>query len=101
MERYAEYSEKGKIDMEGYEKECAGVLLKEQERVFGERVAETEEEAIDFLKDCFAVVLSGAKEIREYWDECGIDSEGMTDDEILEADEVFELPCGKFMVLEV
>lgn len=87
--------------MEGYEQECAEVLLKEQEKVFGEKVAETIEEAIEFLEDCFAVVLNNASDIREYWDECGIDSEGMSDEEILEAEEVFNLPCGKYMVLEV
>ncbi|MBQ9764723.1 MAG: glyoxalase [Lachnospiraceae bacterium] len=87
--------------MEGYEKECVEVLLKEQERIFGERVAENYDEAIEFLEDCFAVVLSNAKEIREYWDECGIDAEGMSDDDILEADEVIALPSGKYMVLEV
>ena len=87
--------------MEGYEQECAEVLLKEQEKVFGEKVADTVEEAIEFLEDCFAVVLNNAADIREYWDECGIDCEGMSDEDILEADEVFALPFGKFMVLEV
>ncbi len=87
--------------MEGYERECAEVLLKEQERVFGEKVANNVEEAIEFLEDCFAVVLENAEEIREYWDECGIDATGMTDEEILEADEVFLLPCNKYMVIEM
>jgi len=87
--------------MEGYERECAEVLLKEQERVFGEKVANNIEEAIEFLEDCFAVVLSDVEEIREYWDECGIDAAGMTDDDILDADEVFMLPCGKYMVVEM
>lgn len=87
--------------MEGYERECAEVLLKEQERVFGEKVANNIEEAIEFLEDCFAVVLSDVEEIREYWDECGIDATGMTDDDILDADEVFMLPCGKYMVVEM
>ncbi len=87
--------------MEGYERECAEVLLKEQERVFGEKVANNAEEAIEFLEDCFAIVLENAEEIREYWDECGIDATGMTDDDIFEADEVFLLPCGKYMVIEM
>jgi len=87
--------------MEGYERECAEVLLKEQERVFGEKVADTIEEAIEFLEDCFAVVLSDVEEIKEYWDECGIDATGMSDDDILEADEVFALPNGKYMVIEM
>ena len=87
--------------MEGYERECAEVLLKEQERVFGEKVADNMEEAMEFLEDCFAVVLSDVKEIREYWEECGIDASGLTDAEILEADEVFLLPSQKYMVIEV
>lgn len=86
--------------MEGYELECAEVFLKEQEKLLGEVVLDTVEEAMDFLEDCFAVVLDSVKDIREYWDENGMDIQGMSDDEILDSAEVFELPGGKYLVVE-
>ena len=36
---------------------CAEVFLKEQGRLFDEPVAETVDEAMEFLEDCFAQVL--------------------------------------------
>ncbi len=42
--------------MDGYEQECAEVFLKEQEKLLGEVVLETIEEAEDFLEECFATV---------------------------------------------
>lgn len=86
--------------MDGYEMECAEVFLKEQEKLLGEEVLETIEEAMDFLEDCFAVVLNSVEEIREYWSENGIDIQGMSDEEILDSAEVFELSDGKYLVVE-
>lgn len=86
--------------MEGYELECAEVFLKEQEKLLGEKVFETVEEVMDFFEDCFATVLDSVKDIREYFDENGMDVQGMTDEEILDSAEVFELPSGKYLVVE-
>ncbi len=86
--------------MEGYELECAEVFLKEQEKLLGEQVFETVEEVMDFFEDCFATVLDSVKDIREYLDENGMDVQGMSDDEILDSAEVFELPSGKYLVVE-
>lgn len=86
--------------MEGYELECAEVFLKEQEKLLGEQVFETVEEVMDFFEDCFATVLDSVKDIREYFDENGMDVQGMSDDEILDSAEVFELPSGKYLVVE-
>ncbi len=83
--------------MDGYEVECAEVFLKEQEKLLKERVVETLEEAQEFLEDCFAVVLSSAKEIREYFKE---NVHGMSDEDILECAEVFLLPDGRYLVVE-
>ena len=85
--------------MDGYEVECAEVFLKEQEKLLKERVVETLEEAQEFLEDCFAVVLSSAKEIREYFKENGMDVHGMSDEDILECAEVFLLPDGRYLVV--
>lgn len=86
--------------MDGCELECAEVFLKEQEKLLGETVFETTEEVQDFLEDCFAVVLSSAKEIRAYWKENGVDVQGMSDNDILESAEVFPLSDGRYLVVE-
>lgn len=86
--------------MEGYEFECAKVFLQNQERLFKEPVATTLEEAIAFLEDSFACIFDTSEEIRDYWDENGIDTRGMSEQDIIEALEVFELPDGRYMVIE-
>lgn len=91
---------KGEKDMEGYEQECAEVFLKEQCKLVPEPVVSSIEEAIEFLEDCFAVVLDSVEEIRAYWEEEGVDMESLSNEEILEQAEVFELPSGKYMVVE-
>lgn len=80
--------------------ECAETFLEKQGQLFDEPVAYTIEEAMDFLEDMMALTFDSAEEIREYWDDNGMDTEGMSDEEILEASEVFELPCGKYLVVE-
>lgn len=86
--------------MSNYSKECVEVFLKRQGQLFDEPVAETMEEAEEFLDDCMAVVVKSIKEVRDYFDENGADLEGMSDDELKEACEVFELPSGGFMIVE-
>lgn len=86
--------------MEGYESECAEVFLREQEKLLGERVFETEEEVLDFFEDCFAAVLDSVEDIRNYFDENGMDVQGMSDDDLLDSAEVFELPSGRYLVVE-
>lgn len=87
--------------MDGYELECAQTFLKNQSKLFREPVAETVDEALEFLEDCFACVLDSVNDIRAYWEENGIDIEGMTDEDILDSAEVLELPSGKYLVIEV
>ena len=86
--------------MDGYEFECGVTFLKHQGKLFSEPVVETVEEAIQFLEDAFAQVFNSPDEIRVYWEENGVDTEGMTDDDIVEALEVFLLPDGRYMVVE-
>lgn len=86
--------------MEGYEQECAEIFLKEQCRLVPEPIVSTLEEALEFLEDCLAVVLDSAEEIRAYWEEEGVDMENLSDEELLEQPEVFELPSGKYLIVE-
>lgn len=83
-----------------YSKECIDVFLKQQSRLFDEPVAETPEEAEEFLEDCMAVVVKSIKGVRLYFDENGADVAGMSDEELKEACEVFELPSGEFLIVE-
>lgn len=86
--------------MYNYDDEVIEVFLEKQEQLFPEVVAETPEEAEEFLEDCMAVVCKNLREVKEYFEEAGTDIAGMSDEEILEASEVFELPSGRFLIVE-
>lgn len=75
-------------------------FLKKQEQLFPERVAENLEEADSFLEECMAVVVDSVKEVWDYFDEQGVDMEGADEEEILEADEVFEIGDGRYLIVE-
>lgn len=79
---------------------CAKVFLEEQGKLFPEPVAETVEEAIEFLEDCFAQELKDIREVREYLKELGMDTEELSDDDLEESLEVFKLPDGTYFVVE-
>ena len=86
--------------MYNYDDEVLEVFLENQGQLFPENVAETPEEAEEFLDDCMAVVCKNLREVKDYFDEAGTDISGMSDDEILEASEVFALPSGRFLIVE-
>lgn len=83
-----------------YDEECLQVFLKKQGQLFDEPVAETLEEAEAFLEDCMAAVVDSIAEVREYFDESGADVDGMTEEELEDASEVFALPDGRYLVVE-
>ena len=86
--------------MYGYDEECLRVFLEIQEQLFDEPVAETMEEADEFLDDCMAVVVDSLEEVREYFEENGADISDMSDEELEEASEVFPLPSGQYLIVE-
>lgn len=86
--------------MSNYSKLCVETFLKNQGQLYDEPVAETYEEAEEFLEDCMAVVVKSLKEVRRYLDEAGMDVEGMSNKELLEASEVFPLEDGKYLIVE-
>ena len=86
--------------MYNYDDEVLEVFLEKQGQLFPENVAETPEEAEEFLDDCMAVVCRNLREVKEYFDEAGTDISGMSDEDILEASEVFALPSGRFLIVE-
>lgn len=75
-------------------------FLENQLQLFPEKVAETEEEAENFLEECMAVVVNSVKEVWEFFEEEGVDMEGAGEEEILEADEVFDIGDGRYLIVE-
>lgn len=83
-----------------YDEEVLNYFLEHQSQLFDENVADSLEEAETFLEDCMAVVCKNIKEVRDYLDDSGADISGMSLSDIEEAQEVFSLPSGRFLVVE-
>ena len=83
-----------------YDEDWLKVFLKNQSQLFDEPVAETLEEAEAFLEDCMAVIVDSLQEVREYFEKKNADVDGMSDEELEEASEVFALPGGQYLVVE-
>ena len=77
-----------------YDEMCLDTFLAQQEKLFREPVAESREEAEEFLSDCFATVCKNLKEVRAYFKEEGADIE------LAEQAEVFALPDGRYLIVE-
>lgn len=76
-------------------------FLDNQSQLFPEgKVVSTLEEAESFLEECLAVVVNSVEEVWEYFEEEGIDVDGARGDEILEADEVFDIGDGRYLIVE-
>ena len=82
--------------MENYDDRVVQCFLREQGKLFPEPVAETPEEAREFLEDCFAQVVRGKKQVMQYFDEVGADVEG----DVLDAAEVFAIGDARFLIVE-
>lgn len=80
-----------------YDKKVLDCFLENQLKLFPEEVASNVQEAQEFLDDCFAVVVKGKKEVIEYFEEEGID---YSKDDILNADEVFDVGDGRYLIVE-
>ncbi len=86
--------------MNEFSEECLITFLRNQEQLFPEPVAETVEEAEAFLEDCMAVVVDTFEEVKEYFEENGMDVDEMSMNELEEASEVFALPNGQYLIVE-
>lgn len=83
-----------------FDQKVLKVFLNKQLQLFPQKVAETEEEAADFLEECMAVVVDSVKEVWEYFDEAGLDVEELDEQSILEAEEVFDIGDGRYLIVE-
>ena len=86
--------------MHEYDDVVLQCFLENQRQLFPEPVANSLEEAEAFLEECMALVVNSPKEVWEYFDEQGIDLEGADEEEILTADEIFDLGDGRYLIVE-
>ena len=86
--------------MQKYSQACLEGFLKNQGKLFDAPVAETPEEAEEFLEECMAVVVKSLKEVRRFLDESGMDVSGLSLEELKEVEEVFPLEDGTYLIVE-
>lgn len=86
--------------MHEYDDAVLQCFLDNQLQLFPEKVVESLEEAEDFLEECMAVVVDGRKEVLSFFEEEGLDLEGADEDGILEAEEVFDIGDGRYLIIE-
>ena len=86
--------------MSEYSEECLEIFLRKQGQLFDEPVAETLEEAEEFLDDCMAVVVNSLKGVKEYFEESGMDVSGLSYEELEEMSEVFSIGDGTYLIVE-
>ena len=86
--------------MREYDEAVLECFLKNQGQLYPEPVAETMEEAEEFLEDCMAVVADSLEEVLEYFEEEGVDLDGAEGVEVLEHDEVFDVGDGRYLIVE-
>lgn len=86
--------------MQKYDKEVVQTFFEKQNELFQENVAETLEEAEEFLEDSMAVVVDSIEEVRAYFEESGVDISDMKLSDFEEAGEVFRTPSGKYLIVE-
>lgn len=86
--------------MQGLDDAVIEYFLEHQLQLFPEEVAQTMEEAEEFLEDCMAVVVDSADEVLEYFEEQGVDLDGADVSSILEASEVFDIGDGRYLIVE-
>ena len=81
-----------------YDRKTIDVFLENQLKLFPEKVAENHDEAAEFLEDVCAIVLTKKDALKYFKEE--LDVYGMTDDEILSSEEVFDLGDGRYLIVE-
>ena len=86
--------------MREFDDEVLECFMDNQLKLFPEKVAETLDEADEFLVDCMAAVVDSVDEVVEYFEEEGMDIEGAMEEEILDAEEVFAVGDGRYLIVE-
>ena len=84
-----------------YDESVLDAFLEQLEKLFPEPVAEDREEAEEFLSDSMAVVVDSIEEAIEYLEELGMDVAEMEAEDIAEAEEVFAVGDGRYLIVDV
>jgi hypothetical protein len=86
--------------MHEYDDAVLKCFLDNQLQLVPEPVASNIDEAEAFLDECMAVVVDSVDEVWEYFDDEGVDLEGQSREEILDAPEVFDIGDGRYLIVE-
>ncbi len=86
--------------MRAFDDRVLNCFLEKQLQLFPEKVAETADEAEEFLEECMAVVADSREEVFRFFEEEGVDTEGASQDGILSAAEVFDVGDGRYLIVE-
>ena len=86
--------------MQEFDEAVLQCFLDNQEQLFSKTVMSTYEEAEEFLTDSMAVIVNSVKEGWEFFEEEGLDTDGMTEDDIIETPEVFVIGDGRYLIVE-
>lgn len=84
-----------------YDDKVVNAFLKNQLKLYPEEVAADSTEARDFLEDMCAAVADTEKDVIDYLEDVGVDTEGMSRKEILALPEVFAVGDGRYLILEI
>lgn len=76
-------------------------FLKQQLRLYPEEVASTIEEAEEFLEESCAAVADSPKDVMDYLEDVGVDTQGLNQKDILNMDEIIPIGDGRFLILEI
>ena len=83
-----------------YDEIVLNTFLENQGQLFSEEIADTPEAAEEFIEDCMAAECENFKEVKDFFEDAGIDIMGMPDDDILDQSEVFAIPDGRYLIVE-
>lgn len=89
------------METETYDRECLQAFLEKQSQLYKEPVVQTMRETKEYLEEIMAVVVNDKEEVVAYFEENGMDTSGMTVDEIVGQAEVFAMPrTGRYLIVE-
>ena len=92
------------FELKALEREDIKALIRravyDREKGMGAYGAQIDEEAEEFLDDCMAVVVNSLKEVKEYFEESGMDVSGLSYEELEEMSEVFSIGDGTYLIVE-
>lgn len=86
--------------MHEFDEAVLQVFLDNQEQLFSKTVMSTYEEAEEFLVDSMAVIVNSVAEVWEFFEEEGLDTDGMSEEDIIETPEVFVIGDGRYLIVE-